>query len=54
MQENKGRAFSAEQKAWLVAMRDHVAGNLEVAVEDFEYAPFAGMGASARHMSTSM
>lgn len=40
----KGRSFTAEQQAWLVAIRDHFAANLEFAVEDFEYAPFAGMG----------
>ena len=43
-QGNQGRVFTAEQRAWLVAMRDHVAGNLEIAAEDFEYAPFVGMG----------
>jgi type I restriction enzyme R subunit len=43
-QENQGRTFTSEQKAWLVAIRDHVAANLEISVEDFEYAPFVGMG----------
>jgi type I restriction enzyme R subunit len=43
-QGNRGRSFTAEQQAWLVAIRDHFAANLEIAVEDFEYAPFAGMG----------
>jgi type I restriction enzyme R subunit len=43
-QGNKGRSFTVEQQAWLVAIRDHFAANLEIAVEDFEYAPFAGMG----------
>ncbi|XXY17163.1 type I restriction-modification enzyme R subunit C-terminal domain-containing protein [Sorangium sp. So ce216] len=43
-QANQGRKFSAEQRSWLEAIRDHMAANLEIAVEDFEYAPFAGMG----------
>ncbi len=50
-QENQGRRFTAEQRAWLEAIRDHVAANLEIAVEDFDYAPFdnmGGMGKAAR------
>jgi type I restriction enzyme R subunit len=50
-QENQGRRFSAEQRAWLEAIRDHVAGNLEITVEDFEYSPFAergGLGKASR------
>ncbi len=50
-QEQKGKRFSAEQRQWLDAIRDHVAANLEVRTEDFEYAPFAqrgGLGAADR------
>ncbi len=50
-QDQKGRRFSAEQRQWLDAIRDHVAANLEVRAEDFEYAPFAqrgGLGAAHR------
>jgi type I restriction enzyme R subunit len=50
-QEQKGKRFSAEQRQWLEAIRDHVAANLEVRAEDFEYAPFAqrgGLGAAHR------
>jgi type I restriction enzyme R subunit len=43
-QENRGRVFTPEQRVWLEAMRDHMAANLEVSVDDFEYAPFTGMG----------
>ncbi len=43
-QEQKGRRFTAEQRQWLEAIRDHVAANLEVRPEDFEYAPFAQRG----------
>ncbi len=43
-QENQGRKFTVEQRAWLEAIRDHVSGNLEIAMDDFEYAPFSRMG----------
>ena len=43
-QEQKGRRFTAEQRQWLEAIRDHVAANLELRTEDFEYAPFAQRG----------
>jgi type I restriction enzyme R subunit len=50
-QKQKGKRFSAEQMQWLEVIRDHVAANLEVRSEDFEYAPFAqrgGLGAAHR------
>ena len=50
-QEQAGRRFTVEQRQWLEAIRDHVAANLEVRTEDFEYAPFAqrgGLGAAHR------
>jgi len=50
-QEQRGRRFTAEQRQWLEAIRDHVAANLEMRAEDFEYAPFAqrgGLGAAHR------
>ncbi len=43
-QENQGRRFSDEQRQWLEAIRDHVAANAEVAIDDLGYAPFAQMG----------
>jgi type I restriction enzyme, R subunit len=43
-QQNRGRAFTAEQIHWLEMMRDHIATSLEITVEDFDYAPFAGEG----------
>jgi len=49
--EARGRHFSAEQMAWLEAIRDHVAANLEIDEEDFEFPPFAqrgGLGAAHR------
>lgn len=49
-QENRGRAFTAEQRHWLEMMRDHIATSLEMTVEDLDFAPFAeagGRGAAA-------
>jgi type I restriction enzyme R subunit len=43
-QENRGRAFTAEQHRWLEMMRDHIATSLEMTVEDLDYAPFAEAG----------
>ncbi|MCC6855563.1 MAG: DEAD/DEAH box helicase family protein, partial [Microbacteriaceae bacterium] len=42
--ENRGRAFTAEQRRWLEMMRDHIATSLEMTVEDLDYAPFAEAG----------
>lgn len=47
-QENRGRAFTAEQRRWLEMMRDHVATSLEMTVEDLDYAPFAEAGGRGR------
>jgi type I restriction enzyme R subunit len=46
-----GRQFTTEQMAWLEAIRDHVAANLEIAIDDFDMSPFAqrgGLGAAHR------
>jgi type I restriction enzyme, R subunit len=46
-----GKRFTAEQKRWLKDMRDHVAANLQISPEDFDYEPFAqhgGLGAASR------
>ena len=47
-QRNFGRHFTEEQVKWLEAIRDHFAGNLEIDVGDFEYAPFNAMGGAGR------
>ncbi|MBL9020586.1 MAG: DEAD/DEAH box helicase family protein [Myxococcales bacterium] len=47
-QERGGKRFTDEQREWLVAIRDHVAANLEVSIEDFEYAPFTTLGGAGR------
>jgi type I restriction enzyme R subunit len=43
-QDNRGRAFSPEQRRWLEMMRDHIATSLEMTVDDLDYAPFAEAG----------
>ncbi len=40
----KRRRFTPEQLHWLEMIRDHVAANLAVEPNDFEYAPFAQEG----------
>ncbi len=47
-QEDRGRHFSAEERQWLLAIRDHVAANLEVTSEDLDMAPFRQMGGPGR------
>jgi type I restriction enzyme R subunit len=36
--------FTAEQIHWLEMIRDHIAANLSIAPDDFEYAPFSQQG----------
>ena len=43
-QESRGRKFTDEQRHWLEMIRDHVAANLIVEPDDFEFAPFAQEG----------
>ena len=43
-QESNGRKFTAEQRQWLEAIRDHVAASLTIESEDFEYEPFVQRG----------
>ena len=43
-QESNGRQFTAEQRQWLEAIRDHVAASLTIESEDFEYEPFVQRG----------
>ena len=43
-QQEKTKKFTDEQRYWLEMIRDHVAANLAVERDDFEYAPFAQEG----------
>ncbi len=43
-QEGGGKAFTEEQKRWLVMIKDHIAASLGIEPDDFEYAPFSQHG----------
>ncbi len=47
-QANRGRSFTGEQIRWLTMIRDHIAGSLEMELEDFELTPFAEEGGLGR------
>jgi type I restriction enzyme, R subunit len=47
-QETTGRKFTAEQRPWLEAIRDHIAANVEMEMDDFEYVPFVQKGGLGR------
>ena len=40
--------FTPEQQHWLEMIRDHIAANLGIAIDDFEYAPFNTEGGLGR------
>jgi type I restriction enzyme R subunit len=43
-QETRGKKFTDEQRHWLDMIRDHIAANLGIGPDDFEYAPFSQAG----------
>jgi len=43
-QQASGKTFTDEQRHWLEMIRDHVATNLSIDTDDFDYAPFAQEG----------
>lgn len=43
-QEAGGVTFTAEQRQWLNAIKDHIASSLTIEPEDFDYAPFTQLG----------
>jgi type I restriction enzyme, R subunit len=43
-QEQSGKQFTEEQRHWLEMIRDHIAANLGIEADDFEYAPFSQEG----------
>jgi type I restriction enzyme R subunit len=40
--------FTQEQIHWLEMIRDHIAANLGIELEDFDYAPFSQQGGLGR------
>ena len=47
-QAQAGTAFTPEQLHWLDMIREHIAGNLTIVPDDFEYSPFAQEGGMGR------
>lgn len=43
-QEKAGKKFTDEQRQWLDMIRDHIAGNLSIEPDDFEYGKFIQEG----------
>jgi len=43
-----GQPFTPEQQHWLEMIRDHIAANLGIEIDDFEYAPFNTEGGLGR------
>jgi type I restriction enzyme R subunit len=43
-QETRGRGFTDEQRQWLELIRDHIAANLGIEADDFDYTPFSQRG----------
>ncbi len=43
-QDDAGKKFTTEQRQWLGMIRDHIAANLGIDTDDFDYAPFAQQG----------
>jgi type I restriction enzyme R subunit len=46
--EGGGNRFTPEQQHWLEMIRDHIAANLGINLDDFEYAPFNKEGGLGR------
>jgi type I restriction enzyme R subunit len=47
-QEQLGRAFSDEQRAWLDDIRDHIAASFAIDMKDFQYEPFVQRGGAGK------
>lgn len=43
-QQEKTKKFTSEQRQWLDMIRDHIAANMGIGPDDFEYAPFSQAG----------
>ncbi len=46
--EAAGATFTAEQRRWLVAIKDHIANSLAIEQEDFQEVPFNQLGGMGR------
>ena len=47
-QQAAGKQFAPDQQHWLEMIRDHIAANLGIAIDDFETAPFIQRGGLGR------
>ncbi|MCC6945044.1 MAG: DEAD/DEAH box helicase family protein, partial [Thermomicrobiales bacterium] len=47
-QQQNGRRFTAEQRQWLEAIRDHIATSLRIEKDDFDETPFSESGGLGR------
>jgi len=47
-QQQAGKPFTPEQQHWLEMIRDHIAANLGINIDDFELAPFSQQGGLGR------
>ncbi|MBU4216250.1 MAG: DEAD/DEAH box helicase family protein [Actinobacteria bacterium] len=47
-QEKSGRAFTPEQREWLLMIKDHIATSLSIGIDDFEYTPFNERGGAVK------
>lgn len=47
-QETRGVVFTPEQRQWLDDIRDHIAGNLAIEMDDFDYVPFNAKGGAGK------
>lgn len=43
-QQTSGRQFTAEQREWMEMIRDHIAANLAIDLDDFDMVPFNQRG----------
>jgi type I restriction enzyme R subunit len=43
-QQRRGKKFADEQREWLEMIRDHIAANLSIEMDDFDYSPFEQQG----------
>ena len=47
-QEKAGRAFTPEQREWLVMIKNHIATSLSIGIDDFENVPFYERGGAVK------